>query len=147
MQHAVICVRVIFKRVCNDRVLPAFPIYEHDGREKVRANDGLTLGDFAWEPDPVDDGKLPISVFRKTTYLYVIAKSFPASCWISRKLRNLCPSSIFWQWKCIYKNTRRDQKIHPRHRNRVSEARLQRQYFSGCSGRRRTHSCLGGMQQ
>ena len=68
-------------------VLPTFPIYEHNGRDKVRANDGLTLGDFAWEPDPVDDGKLPISVFRKTTYLHVIRRNlfqhlagFPESC-------------------------------------------------------------------
>ena len=75
------------KDVYNDRILPAFPIYEHNGREKVRANSGLTLSDFAWEQDPVDDGKLPISVFRKTTYLYVIRRNlfqhlagFPESC-------------------------------------------------------------------
>ena len=90
------------------QVLPTFPIYEHNGRQGTRKQ-WIDLRHFAWEPDPVDDGKLPISVFRKTTYLHVIRRNLFSTLQVFQKAAQFMPSVNILQWKRIYKNTRRDQ--------------------------------------
>ena len=75
------------REVYNERVLPAYPMYDHNSRRYVAANNGDTLADYYWEDEPFDDGTSSISAHRKTTYMHVIRRNLfqhlagnPESC-------------------------------------------------------------------